>query len=78
MRFLYRFIGMFPPVECSGRFTLGLRFLVTKQMLSQLYSLKRSLKRENLFNFENWDEFLANEDRVRKYEEILESYEKKY
>ena len=45
MRFLYRFIGMFPAVENSGRFTLGLRFLATKQMLCQLYSLKRAFRK---------------------------------
>ena len=69
---------MFPSVETCGRFTLGLRFLATKQMLCQLYSLKQTFKKQNLFNFDNWDEFLLNEDKTNKYEEILMNYSKKY
>ena len=68
MRFLYRFVCMFPPVEASGRFTLGLRFLATKQMMCQLYSLKLALEKENVFNFDNWEEFLLNEEKTKKYE----------
>ena len=78
MRFLYRFVCMFPPVETCGRFTLGLRFLATKQMMCQLHSLKLALKKENAFNFDSWEEFLLNEEKTRKYEEILGNYSKKY
>ena len=43
MRYIFRFLEMFPPVEESGRYTFGLRFLATKLMLSQLDNLKSSL-----------------------------------
>ena len=39
MRFLNKFNDMFPDVRDSGRYTLGLRFIVTKQLLSQLEAL---------------------------------------
>lgn len=55
MRFIFRFLEMFPSVETSGRYTFGLRFIATKQMLSQLSNLKEALNRENAFNFEGWD-----------------------
>lgn len=34
---------MFPEVSDSGRYTLGLRFIVSKQLLSQLNALSESL-----------------------------------
>jgi len=39
MRFLNRFNEMFPDVRDSGRTTLGLRFIVIKQLLGQLEAL---------------------------------------
>ena len=60
MRFIYRFLEMFPSLETSGRYTFGLRFLATKQMLSQLMNLKEALNREDCYSFEGWDEFTAN------------------
>jgi len=36
MRFIYRFLELFPKPEDSGLYTLGLRFIATKQMLSLL------------------------------------------
>ena len=36
MRFLNKFSDMFPDVRDSTRYTLGLRFIVTKQLISQL------------------------------------------
>lgn len=52
MRFIFRYLEMFPPLEESGRYTFGLRFLSTKQLLSQLVSLKDSLSKDNnCFNF---------------------------
>ena len=55
MRFIFRLLEMFPPLEESGRYTFGLRFLATKQLLSQLDNLKEALNRENIFCFEGWD-----------------------
>ncbi len=36
MRFIYRFLELFPTPEDSGSPTLGLRFIATKQMISLL------------------------------------------
>jgi hypothetical protein len=36
MRFLNKFNDLFPEISDSGRFTFGLRFIVVKQLLSQL------------------------------------------
>ena len=47
-------------------------------MMCQLHSLKLALKKENVFNFDSWEEFLLNEEKTRKYEEILGNYSKKY
>lgn len=78
MRFIFRFLEMFPPVETSGRYTFGLRFIATKQMLSQLNNLNEALNRENSFNFEGWDEFIANTERVDFYKQILADYSTRY
>ena len=78
MRFLFRFVAMFPPAEQSGRFTLGLRFLVKKLLLCQLYSLKQVLNKENVFNFDNLDEFFSSKEKCLKYEQIITNYSKKY
>ncbi len=43
MRFLGKFNDMFPDVSDSGRYTLGLRFIVVKQLLSQLEVLEKSV-----------------------------------
>lgn len=58
MRFLNKFNLMFPEVSDSGRYTLGLRFIVVKQLLSQLVSLDKSLKGENVFMIEGWKDYL--------------------
>jgi len=39
MRFLNRLNDYFPDIRDSGRFALGLRFMVIKQLLSQLEAL---------------------------------------
>ena len=44
MRFLNKFSQMFPEVNDSGRYTLGLRFIVIKQLLSELEALEAALK----------------------------------
>ena len=54
MRFLNKFNDMFPDVRDSGRYTLGLRFIVTKQLISQLESLEASLNGDNVFMIEGW------------------------
>ena len=55
-----RYSEMFPEVSESGRYTLGLRFIVVKQMLSQLHALEVSLAGENVFSIEGWSEFINN------------------
>jgi len=62
MRFLCRYSQMFPEVSESGRYTLGLRFIVVKQMLSQLQALEMSLSGQNIFSIEGWSDFIANQE----------------
>lgn len=47
-------------------------------MLSQLVNLKEALNRENIFNFEGWDEFMANNEKVEYYKQILTDYTTRY
>ena len=44
MRFLYKLNELFPKVTDSGRSTLNLRFIISKQLLSQLNSLKQNFQ----------------------------------
>jgi len=60
MRFLNKFSDMFPEISDSGRYTLGLRFIVVKQLLSELEALDQSLNGSNPFMIEGWSDFLAN------------------
>lgn len=68
---------MFPDVRDSGRYTLGLRFIVTKQLISQLESLEASLNGDNVFMIEGWKEYLASDDK-KKYVKSLEEYRKRF
>lgn len=68
---------MFPEIPDSGRYTLGLRFIIVKQLFSQLESLEQSLNGENPFMIEGWNEFLATEDKA-KYSKSLEEYRKRF
>ena len=54
MRFLSKFNEMFPEVSDSGRYTLGLRFIIVKQLISQLSALENCLSGENVFNIDGW------------------------
>lgn len=60
MRFLYKLNEMFPKITDSGRSTLNLRFVICKQMFSQLNSLKSSFQGENLLLIDGWKEFLSH------------------
>lgn len=71
MRFLNKFNDMFPDISESGRYTFGLRFIVVKQLFSQLQALEASLNGSNPFMIDGWKEFIANED-LSKYRKSLE------
>jgi hypothetical protein len=43
MRFLYKLNELFPKITESGRSTLNLRFIICKQLFSQLHNLKLNL-----------------------------------
>lgn len=43
-----------------------------------LNALKEAINRENVFNFDNWDEFLLNTEKCDKYKQILHDYTRKY
>jgi len=60
MRFLYKLNELFPKITDSGRSTLNLRFIICKQLFSQLNSLKNSFQGENLLLIDGWKEFLSN------------------
>jgi hypothetical protein len=79
MRFIFRFLELFPPIgECSPN-TIGLRLLATKQMLSLLQCLREAVeKKENVFSFEGWADFMDNEEKAAYYKQILDSYATKY
>ena len=49
MRFLSTLNNMFPDVRDSARYALGLRFIVVKQLLSQLECLDACMKGDNVF-----------------------------
>jgi hypothetical protein len=54
MRFLYKLNELFPKVTDSGRSTLNLRFIICKQLLSQLSCLKQNFQGENALNLDGW------------------------
>jgi serine/threonine protein kinase len=78
MRYIYRFLEMFPKPEESGVYTLGLRFIATKQMLSLQRALEDAMQSDNVFNFEGWDEFLANKEKFDYYKQVLNDYGMRY
>lgn len=71
MRFLNKLIDMFPDVRDSGRYTLGLRFILTKQLLGQLETLEASINGENPFMIDGWEEFIAGGEDNQKYVKSL-------
>lgn len=78
MRYIYRLLELFPRPEDSGMYTLGLRFIATKQMLSLLEALQDAMGKGNLFNFDGWDEFIAYQDKYTYYKQILDEYGQRY
>lgn len=78
MRYIYRFLEVFPPTEDSVHCGTGLKFLAAKQMLSLLQSLKLALTGENVFNFDAWDQFVASEEKVKYYNQVLSQYGARY
>lgn len=78
MRFLHKFSLMFPEVSDSGRYTLGLHFLVLKQMLAQLSALERSLAGENAFGIEGWKEYVGVSENKEKFTRTVGEYRKRY
>ena len=79
MRFLYRLNEMFPSADTSLRYTLGLRYILVKQMLCQLCSLKQAVSsKEDQFHIEHWEELILEGGKLEKYVAILEEYENKY
>ena len=78
MRFLYKLNDLFPKINDSGRSTLNLRFVICKQLFSQLNCLKESFQGENVLHLDGWKEFLTNKEESAKYMKILEDYTNKY
>jgi hypothetical protein len=54
MRFLYKLNELFPNLNVSGSSTLRLKFIINKQLLSELNSLKLSLSGINIFKLYAW------------------------
>jgi hypothetical protein len=69
MRYMYRFLEMLP----KGK----LQFIVLKQMVSTLETLKGLKENKNPYGLENWDEFLNN-DKTKKIIQVISEYAKKY
>lgn len=69
---------MFPEVSDSGRYTLGLHFIVLKQMFAQLTAIERSMLGENPFMIDGWKEYVCVAENKAKYTKTLEEYRKKY
>ena len=79
MRFLSRLAEMFPNVSQTAPGTMGLRFIILKQIFGQLSALKETFDlKENIFNIECWSEFVKEEERVKKSQTLLSDYSKKY
>ncbi len=78
MRFLYKLNELFPNLNVSGSSTLRLKFIINKQLLSELNSLKLSLSGINIFKLYAWSQFLNQESNHVKYTKILNDYTKKY
>ena len=51
---------------------MGLRFIIIKQLFSQLASLNANFNGENVLSIEGWNEFVANIEERTKYLNILE------
>lgn len=66
---MYRLADMLP----KGK----LHFLVLKQLVSTLETLKGILDNKNPYDLDNWDEFLSNE-KTRKIQQVIHEYSKKY
>lgn len=69
MRYMYRLAELLP----KGK----LHFIVLKQLISTLETLKTILDQKNPFNLDNWDEFLTN-DKTKKIQQVITEYAKKY
>ncbi len=54
MRFLYKLNELFPKINESCRSTLNLRFVICKQLFSQLDSLKQNFTGENVLKINGW------------------------
>ena len=78
MRFLFKFNEMFPDISDSGRYTFGLRFIVVKQLFSQLEALESCFNGENPFMIEGWTDFLNNLEKKKQFMQSLKDYRKKY
>lgn len=78
MRFLYKLNELFPRVTDSGRSTLNLRFVISKQLLSQLNALKSNIQGDNTLNIEGWKEYFAQKERISDYAKIFDDYSNKY
>lgn len=78
MRFLYKLNELFPKVTDSGRSTLNLRFVICKQLLSQLNNIKQNFQGENVLCIDGWKEFITQKEESAKYMKILDDYTNKY
>lgn len=76
MRYLFRLQGMIADEErVDARL---LRFIILKQMFTQLHSLTEALNGRNPYFFANWNNFLKEFDKVKRYDEILKNYAARY
>ena len=78
MRFLYKLNDLFPKANESGRSTLNLRFIICKQMLCQLSSLKMIFEGDNILMIDDWQNFVSQKTQCSKYMKILDDYTNKY
>jgi hypothetical protein len=57
---------------------INLKFIVIKQLLSQLEALDASLKGENIFNIEGWSEYLMKKEEKQLLMRTIQEYKKNY
>ena len=81
MRFLFQLheLLMINTSQANIKGIMGLRYVIIKQMLCQLNSLKMAVDgHENVFDIENWQRFISSKERTSTYSEVLLKYTNKY